>query len=370
MAQLEWLYIMWYFRPMTSIPAHIATSVDDTDALAAVRKKYAVALSPEIRAQIAADPTGPIARQYEPDARELVESPDELQDPIGDHSHSPVPGIVHRYADRVLLKPVHVCAVYCRFCFRREQVGPTGLLGNEILDDAGMARALDYIRTAPKVWEVILTGGDPLVLSPRRLKDIVQQLSEIDHVKIIRIHTRVPIANPSRISDDLVAALNSPKAVYTVLHCNHVDELTPAVQAVVQKFIGAGIPLLSQSTLLKGINDSAEALEALYRRLTEMKIKPYYLHHPDKAAGTGHFRLSLKRGQEIVERLWSRLSGIARPAYILDIPGGAGKVLAQPSAITHTADEGVYEVRDPQGRLHTYRDNGLSQPLPLNDREK
>ena len=347
---------------MTTKPA---TSQQD-DALDAVRKKYAVAISPEIRAQIAADPTGAIARQYAPDARELVESPDELQDPIGDHAHSPVAGIVHRYADRVLLKPVHVCAVYCRFCFRREQVGP----GNEMLDDAGMARAIDYIKNAPKVWEVILTGGDPLVLSPRRLKGMIDALSAIDHVKIIRIHTRVPIANPSRVSDDLVAALDSPKAVYTVLHCNHVDELTPAVAAVAQKFIKAGIPLLSQSTLLAGINDSADALEALYRRLTEMKIKPYYLHHPDKAAGTGHFRLSLKRGQEIMQSLWARLSGIARPAYILDIPGGAGKVLAQPSAIAHTHDEGVYHVRDPKGQMHTYRDSGLTTPLSLNDTAK
>lgn len=347
---------------MTTKPA--AQTQDD--ALTAVRKKYAVAISPEIRAQIAADPTGAIARQYKPDARELVESPDELQDPIGDHAHSPVAGIVHRYADRVLLKPVHVCAVYCRFCFRREQVGP----GNEMLDDDGMARAIDYIKNASKVWEVILTGGDPLVLSPRRLKSMIDALSAIDHVKVIRIHTRVPVANPSRVTDDLVAALESPKAVYTVLHCNHVDELTPAVQAVAQKFIKAGIPLLSQSTLLAGINDSADALEALYRRLTEMKIKPYYLHHPDKAAGTGHFRLSLKRGQDIVQALWARLSGIARPAYILDIPGGAGKVLAQPSAIAHTPDEGVYHVRDPKGRMHAYRDVGLTTPLPLNDEAK
>ncbi len=347
---------------MTTTPAPLS----EDDALIAVRKKYAVALSPEIRAQIEADPHGAVARQYLPDARELVESPDELQDPIGDHSHSPVAGIVHRYADRVLLKPVHVCAVYCRFCFRREQVGP----GQEMLDDEGMARAIDYIRNAPKVWEVILTGGDPLVLSPRRLKAIIAELSAIDHVKVIRIHTRVPIANPSRVSDDLVAALDSPNAVYAVLHCNHASELTPAVAAVAQKFIRAGIPLLSQSTLLKGINDSADALEALYRRLTEMKIKPYYLHHPDKAAGTGHFRLPLKRGQEIMQALWARLSGIARPAYILDIPGGAGKVLAHPCAITPTAQDGVYHVRDPRGGMHAYRDEGMTEPLPLNDGSK
>ncbi len=331
--------------------------------LAAVRARYAVALSPEIRAQIAADPAGAIARQYLPDVRELVETPDELQDPIGDHAHSPVAGIVHRYADRVLLKPVHVCAVYCRFCFRREQVGPKEGQGGEILTPEDLERAIDYIRNAPAVWEVILTGGDPLVLSPRRLAAIIQALSAIEHVKIIRLHTRVPVASPSRVNAALVAALDSPKAVYCVFHCNHVDELTPQVAAVVQMFIRAGIPLLSQSALLAGVNDSPGALEALYRRLTEMKIKPYYLHHPDKATGTGHFRLSLARGQEIVQALWARLSGIARPAYILDIPGGAGKISAQAAMVRDTGEDGVYHVRDPKGGWHVYRDEGQTQPL-------
>lgn len=342
---------------MTSSPVFLPAT---DDALAAVQKKYAVALSPEIRAQIAQAPDGAVARQYLPDARELVESPDELQDPIGDHAHSPVPGIVHRYADRVLLKPVHVCAVYCRFCFRREQVGP----GNGLLDERELAQAIDYIRATPAVWEVILTGGDPLVLSPRRLAAMVTALSAIDHVKVIRVHTRVPVANPSRVSEELVAALGSAKAVYAVFHCNHADELTPQVQAAAQMFIRAGIPLLSQSTLLRGVNDSVEALEALYRRLAEMKIKPYYLHHPDKAAGTGHFRLPLARGREIVDALWARLSGLARPAYILDIPGGAGKVLAQSLAVEAAGEQGVYRVRAPGGALYAYRDDGVTQRLP------
>lgn len=337
--------------------SHRLTSADTAvpqpdELLQRVAAQYAVAVSPEIEAQIAADTAGAIARQYLPDARELVQTPDELQDPIGDDSHMPVAGVVHRYPDRVLLKPVHVCAVYCRFCFRREKVGP----GSEMLSPEDFARAIDYIRGAPKVWEVILTGGDPLVLSPRRLKAIIDDLSAIDHVKVIRIHTRVPVANPSRVTDELVAALDSDKAVYAVLHCNHSSELTPAVAAAAKKFIRAGIPLLSQSTLLRGINDSADTLDALFRRLTEMKIKPYYLHHPDKAPGTGHFRLALKRGQDIVQSLYARLSGIARPQYMLDIPGGHGKVQALPAAVAEDGDG--YLVRDPQGRLHGYRDSG------------
>ncbi len=326
------------------------------DELARVAARYAVAITPETKELIAAAPDGPVARQYVPDARELVETPDELQDPIGDDSHSPVPGVVHRYADRVLLKPVHVCAVYCRFCFRREMVGPKDGQAGDVLTAEELAAAIDYIRHAPKVWEVILTGGDPLVLSPRRLKALVAELSAIEHVRVIRIHTRVPVANPRRVTDDLVAALDSPKAVYAVLHCNHADELTAGVAAAAQKFIRAGIPLLSQSTLLAGVNDDPSTLEALFRRLTEMKIKPYYLHHPDKAPGTGHFRLSLRRGQEIVQGLLARLSGIARPNYMLDIPGGHGKISALPGAVTGTPD-GAYDLRDPKGNIHSYRDS-------------
>lgn len=321
-------------------------------ALSRVISRYAVAITPETEALIKHAPDGAVARQYVPDVREALNTPDELVDPIGDNAHSPLAGIVHRYADRVLLKPVHVCAVYCRFCFRREAVGP----GGEQLSREELAAAIDYIAVTPSIWEVILTGGDPLVLSPRKLGEIIAALSKIDHVKIIRIHTRLPIAAPTRVSDEIIAALETQKTVYAVLHCNHADELTTAVEQATQKFIRAGIPLLSQSTLLAGVNDDAVVLEKLYRRLTEMKIKPYYLHHPDKAPGTSHFRLSLRRGQEIMGQLWARLSGIARPAYMLDIPGGHGKITASEGAVTPTAQPDVYKLRDPKGNWHIYSD--------------
>ncbi len=340
------------------MPSVLKKAIYADPALTEVVSRYAVAISPESEALIEQAPQGPVARQYIPDAREALTTPDELVDPIGDNAHSPVAGIVHRYADRVLLKPVHVCAVYCRFCFRREAVGP----GGEQLSADELTAAIGYIAATPSIWEVILTGGDPLVLSRRRLGEIIAELSKIDHVKIIRIHTRLPIAAPTRVSDEMIAALQTEKTVYAVLHCNHVDELTPAVDVACKKFIAAGIPLLSQSTLLAGVNDDAAVLEKLYRRLTEMKIKPYYLHHPDKATGTGHFRLSLRRGQEIMGQLWARLSGIARPAYMLDIPGGHGKVLAQNSAVTHTDGEGVYKVRDAKGNWHIYSDTPATKP--------
>jgi lysine 2,3-aminomutase len=320
--------------------------------LSAVTERYAVAVTDEVMETINPDdPNDPVARQYIPSIEELKTTPRELVDPIGDEAHSPVKGIVHRYPDRVLLKPVHVCSVYCRFCFRREKVGP----GSEALSPPELVAALDYIRSTPAIWEVILTGGDPFVLSPRRLGMIMAELNKIAHVKIIRFHTRVPIADPTRVTPELVAALQSDKAVYVVVHCNHANELTEKVRGATQLLIKAGIPLLSQSTLLRGVNDKPEVLEKLFRTLVEMRIKPYYLHHPDLAPGTGHFRLPVAEGQSLMKRLLGKLSGIALPLYMLDIPGGYGKSPIGVSWIEKN-DTG-YVVTDYKGGKHDYADD-------------
>lgn len=327
------------------------TAPNPDDPLAQVMERYAVSVTDEVAALIdPEDANDPVAKQYLPSVEELKTTPGELEDPIGDEAHAPVKGIVHRYPDRVLLKPVHVCAVYCRFCFRREKVGP----GSEMLSREELNKALAYIRNTPQIWEVIVTGGDPFVLSPRRLKEVMQALEEIPHVQVVRFHTRVPVADPSRVTDELIAALESAKAVYVVLHANHARELTAQVKEAARMFIRAGIPLLSQSTLLRGVNDNPETLEALFRALTAMKVKPYYLHHPDMAPGTSHFRLPLKEGQKIVDDLQGRLSGIALPRYMLDIPGGFGKVCASSSAILQDGD--AYEVTDFKGQKHKYED--------------
>lgn len=324
---------------------------DSDPALAQVAERYAVSVTDAVMETIdPANPADPIARQYLPSAEELKTTPDELEDPIGDDVHSPVKGIVHRYPDRVLLKPVHVCAVYCRFCFRREKVGP----GSEALSKEELQKALAYIRNTKEIWEVILTGGDPFVLSPRRLREIMDALNEIPHVQVIRFHTRVPVADPERVTDEMVQALHSEKAVYVVLHANHARELTLKVCNATRKFIAAGIPLLSQSTLLKGVNDDAAVLEELFRTLTAMKVKPYYLHHPDLAPGTSHFRLPLARGRALVAKIWGRLSGIAQPNYVLDIPGGFGKVPAGSARIEENGAE--YTITDYQGEKHPYKD--------------
>jgi lysine 2,3-aminomutase len=328
----------------------VAAQLASHDRLAALEKvaaRYAVAITPAMADLIdPSDPRDPIARQFVPDLRELESQPEELSDPIGDAAHSPVEGIVHRYPDRVLLKLVNACAVYCRFCFRRETVGP----GRGGLSRAALATALDYIRRNPQIWEVILTGGDPLVLSPRRLKDVVTGLAAIEHVKVMRVHTRVPVAAPERVSPALVRALRSNRATFVVLHANHPRELTKNARAAIAHFIDAGIPMLSQSVLLRGVNDDTETLGALLRALVECRVKPYYLHHADLAPGTAHLRTGIAEGQNLMRALRGRYSGLCQPAYVLDIPGGYGKSPIGPNYLS--ADCSTIE--DFNGRRHAY----------------
>ena len=328
---------------------------DRLAALEQVAARYAVAITPAVAGLIDRDdPADPVARQFVPDIRELDLHPQEISDPIGDDAHSPVEGIVHRYPDRVLLKLVNACAVYCRFCFRRETVGP----GRGGLSRAALAAALDYIRATPQIWEVILTGGDPLVASPRRLKVVTAELAAIGHVKVIRVHTRLPVAAPEKISAALVRALRTDKATFVVLHANHPRELSQAARAACARFVDAGIPMLSQSVLLRGVNDDAETLGALMRVLVECRIKPYYLHHADLAPGTAHWRTTIGHGQSLMRALHGHYSGLCQPAYVLDIPGGHGKSPIGPSYLS--ADGCTIE--DFNGRRHTY--------LPRSDGEK
>ncbi|HTN61451.1 MAG TPA: lysine-2,3-aminomutase-like protein [Devosia sp.] len=329
----------------------VAAGLSDGENLDAVAKKYAVAITPAMAALIDPnDPDDPIARQFVPDPRELVTTPEERVDPIGDLAHSPVEGIVHRYPDRVLLKAVHVCPVYCRFCFRREMVGPQGL---GTLAPEAMDAAFGYIESHPEIWEVILTGGDPLVLSPKRLTAMMARLAGIPHVKIVRFHTRVPVVEPDRVDAELISALTaSGKTVYLALHANHPREFSPVARAAIARLADAGIVLLSQSVLLKGVNDDVETLAALMRAFVENRIKPYYLHHPDLAPGTSHFRLSIAEGQKLVAALRGTISGLCQPTYILDIPGGYGKADIGASSIEACGDG--YAVTDFCGGVHRY----------------
>lgn len=316
------------------------------DEAARVGARYAIAVTPAMAELIdPRDASDPIARQFVPDARELDTTPEERADPIGDHAKSPLRGIVHRYPDRVLLKIVGVCPVYCRFCFRREMVGPAAE-ANLTADE--LDAALGYIRAHSEIWEVILTGGDPFILSPRRVEEVTRSLGSIAHVKVVRWHTRVPVVAPERVTNAFVAALRtSKKTVYVALHANHPREFTAAARAAIGRLVDAGVPVVSQTVLLRGVNDSVDVLEDLMRAFVETRVTPYYLHHGDLAPGTAHFRTTIEDGQALVRALRQRLSGLAMPTYVLDIPGGHGKVPIGPE---YLEEDGA--VRDPSGHAH------------------
>jgi lysine 2,3-aminomutase len=319
------------------------------DEMRRVAAQFQVALTEELAELIdPTDPADPIAAQFIPSAAELHSAAEEQADPIGDARWSPLPGIVHRYPDRVLLKPSLVCPVYCRFCFRREQIGARG----KVLGRAALERAYGYIREHPEIWEVVVTGGDPFLLTPRRIAAIVGALARIEQVQVIRFHTRVPIVDPKRVTGALVDALATKTAVYVVIHANHPRELTDAAKDAVTRLVRAGIPMLSQSVLLRGINDDAAVLEQLFRALVAMRVKPYYLHHPDLARGTGHLRGDIAEGQGLMRELRRRASGLCQPTYVLDIPGGHGKVPIGPCWL-HRDGKG-WRVEDSAGAFHCY----------------
>ncbi len=308
----------------------------------AVAARYAVAIPPVLRELIVA-PDDPIGRQFIPDPGELETAPHERLDPVGDEALSPVKGVVHRYADRALLKPLLACPVYCRFCFRREQVGPDG----GVLSEAELEAAYAWLAARPAIREVILTGGDPLMLSPRRLGAIVQALSAIPHVELIRLHTRVPVADPARLTHVLAQALDTDKAMFLVLHANHARELTAPARAALRRVQARAIPVLGQSVLLRGVNDTPDALEALMRAMLAARVKPYYLHQLDPAPGTARFHVPIAEGRAMLAALRGRVTGLAWPTYVVDIPGGHGKVPVGPDYLD--ADG---QVRDPTGARH------------------
>ncbi len=323
------------------------------EAIEAVERRYAIAITPTM-VSLTRHPDDPIGRQFVPDASELVTAPHERADPIADDALSPVKGVVHRYPDRALLKPLLICPVYCRFCFRREHVGPDGGL----LTDAELRVAYDWFAARPAIREVILTGGDPLMLSPRRLRAIVRALAAIPHIEILRIHTRVPVADPARVGEALADALETPKSMWVVLHANHARELTPAACGAIRAIQARGIPVLGQSVLLRGVNDSAEALEALFRAMLAARVKPYYLHQLDPAPGTARFHVPIEEGRRLLEQLRGRITGLAWPTYVLDIPGGHGKVPIGPDYL-----EPDDRVRDPSGRSRSRRYAAVSAAM-------
>ena len=291
-------------------------------ALEEVAARYATAITPAMAALITpGDPADPNALHYIPDQAELIIAPHELEDPTADAPFTPVKGVVHRYPDRALLKPLLACPVYCRFCFRREKVGPDGGL----LTEAELHEALAWFEGNTAIREVILTGGDPLMLSARRLGEILGRLAGLAHIETLRIHTRVPVADPGRITAALLGAMRQAKPVFIAVHANHAREFTPDAARALARLAEAGVPLLGQTVLLRGVNDDAPALEALLRAMIRNRIKPYYLHSLDPAPGTARFQVPEAEGLALMAALRGRLPGHALPFFVRETPMGGGK---------------------------------------------
>ena len=242
--------------------------------------------------------------------------------------------------------------MYCRFCFRREMVGHHA---DQPLTDSQLDAIADYLMARPDIWEVIVSGGDPLALSPRRIAAIIERLRPITHVKVLRWHSRVPVVTPARVTSELAQLLASAaQTSYIMVHANHANEFSEPARSACSRLTDAGNSLLSQTVLLRGVNDNIEALSALMRTFVEQRITPYYLHHPDLAPGTAHFRVPLAQGQRLMHALRGRYSGLCQPTYVLDIPGGAGK-----SPVDHhylQGSSGDYQVQDYQGQWHRYQE--------------
>ncbi len=331
-------------------------SADMREVIEEVSKKFSIALTPQLVELInssSVQDKEALLLQFLPSEQELKVSKEELTDPISDITYTTVKGVVHRYPDRCLLMPILACPVYCRFCFRRETVGSKEqALSKDELNDA-----YAYIAQHPEIWEVILTGGDPFILGYKKLAEIFIALEEIKHVEVIRVHTRVPVVDSKRITDEMINVLKmSGKAVYVVLHCNHPSEFTEISKSACARFIDAGIPMLSQTVLLKGINNTPEIMGELMRTLVKNRIKPFYLHHGDLAQGTSHFRTTIQEGQQLMKSLRGKYSGLCQPTYVLDIPGGVGKVPIHHSYVKdNEAIAESYVVEDYLGNMHHYK---------------
>ncbi len=294
------------------------------------------------------NPNCPIRRQIIPSAGELLKQPYEVEDPLAEESHMPIKGVTHRYPDRALWYLSHMCAVFCRFCTRKRKVGEsTSTPRNEDWE-----KALDYFRTHTEIKEVILSGGDPLSLSDNQLDYLLGTLKKISHINQIRIHTRYPVTLPYRITDDLMDIFRSHFPLFLVTHFNHASELTTDAETAIHKLIQKGnVMVLNQSVLLKGINDTVDALRDLNYKLVHTGIKPYYLHQCDDVFGSSHFKVEIPVGQNLLKSLRGYMSGITLPTYVVDLTGGGGKV-PLPTDYLEKEDAESYTFRNYRGRSY------------------
>jgi len=314
-----------------------------------VAERYPLRI-PRYYLQLIEAPGDPIWRQCVPSAAELEPCAELCHDPLSEAGFSPLPGLIHRHADRALLLVSASCPMNCRFCFRKNRLA-AGELDFRFSD---LEKAIGYLENQPAVREVILTGGEPLLLSDLLLGKLLKQLQRLPYLQLIRIHTRVPAVLPSRITEQLVSLLRRHQPTFLNTHFNHPRELTPAAALATGRLADAGIPLGNQTVLLKGVNDRGPVLEELFRGLLRLRVRPYYLHQPDLAAGSGHFRTPLDQGMQLMERLQGRLSGLAIPRHVVDLPGGGGKIPLQAERLLRSSSG--LQIRAANDRLIDYPD--------------
>lgn len=331
----QWNDWRWQLRHSLKTAADLGRvfqlSEDETEAMRRNHDGLPVAVTPYYASLLdLANPQQGLRRTMLMATQEFVRTPDEAVDPLSEDADSPVPGLVHRYPDRVLFLVTGTCAVYCRFCTRSRMVGDGG--GARSLDH--LERAFRYIEEHPEISDVIVSGGDPLVMSTSRIVSLLERLARIDHVMYVRLATRAPVTLPQRVTDELCSALRaSYPSLWIMTHFNHPKELTDASRAACARLVDHGLPVMNQTVLLRGVNDDAKTLETLFRGLVRTRVRPYYLLQMDPVRGSGHLRTPLSRGVELMEQLQGRLSGIALPKLICDTPGGRGKVPLSPEVV-------------------------------------
>ena len=297
------------------------------------------------------DPNDPIRRQVVPTAGEILPFTGMMEDSLAEDRHSPVPGLVHRYPDRVLMLVTTQCASYCRYCTRSRIVGdPTAQFSRTDFE-----QQLDYLRKTPQVRDVLLSGGDPLTLAPKLLEQLLSALREIPHIEIIRIGSRVPVFMPQRVTDELCETLQKFHPLWLNIHVNHPNEISEELEIACDKLTRAGIPLGNQSVLLAGINDCVHIQRELVHKLVRIRVRPYYLYQCDLVEGAGHFRTPVAKGIEIIEGLRGHTSGYAVPTYVVDAPGGGGKIPVMPNYMISASDHKVI-LRNYEGYITTYEE--------------
>jgi len=345
-------------RGLEQLARVLDLSVDEMSAIQRRTGSLPLAITPYYASLLdPRDPTQALRRTTVPVNDEYVRSPGEAEDPLGEDDHSPVPGLVHRYPDRVLFLVTHFCSTNCRYCTRSRLIGSEGPQGGVY---SRWEQALEYIARTPRVRDVLLSGGDPLTLSDEKLEWLLARLRAIRHVEIIRIGTKVPVVLPQRITPQLVRSLRRYHPLWMSIHFTHPEEITPEVQSACARLASAGIPLGSQTVLLAGINDSVETMKRLVHDLLRIRVKPYYLYQCDPILGSAHFRTPVSRGLEIIQGLRGHTSGYAVPTYVIDAPGGGGKIPLLPDSVVGR-ENGDLLLRNYEGRIFRYPD-GAERP--------